>query len=682
MLLAQPMVSAKECNQTAQKDLKKYLEAAPGACQEHLRHYYCQLIQDSQSFNTCANLTDEQGLQYFECIARPIQGQQSLREPFTSQCPLDKPVSSGKGLKASKRMSSFKLEVPAADLRIAFLIVAHRAVENVQRLLQRIYSSSHFYLIHVDRKSPIVKAQLDSYLESFQQAQTFSEVDVTKGSSDLLRVSMLGLRRLLKLPPWQYFVKLSEFDYPVAPLQALQHYLWLHKGLNLVGLDACSASTCSRHLGTSCAGATYSFVSMLRMHKPLSFGMRFARGSEWVALTVEFAKYLATEIEKPSSAMREVWDDALLLYQPDETFFQTAILNSPFCQRHMNMILHHVPAVQERRTHGAHDEIGTRSPADFSQLDLALLLDARQHSQPRFFARKFPNMTEQPAVELCRQLDNIMHERAYDMSKRPWQGLQSWLAGNFTKWARLAGLTEDLACPVDGSGTDTCTENGHVQLVGRLGATKPTMAPTVSSMWSPETWVLRVAGESSVALLERFAVPAVPSGSLRPPPWSMMGVSLLAARVGTGWIAERGEFEGHVNVVPLTSCSARDVQLAIYWAPHVPNLEADIQVMVEWLAPDGQYCGQVNAQLVGCPVRVSLPRACARTARPGTWTTKMHLQDLKNKIPAKRALAFREFIVYSNFTDVSVLQMQRFFELRSIRKSEWDAKDLLQKVAT
>ena len=280
-------------------------------------------------------------------------------------------------------------------LRIAFLIVAHRAVNNVQRLLQRIYDSSHVYLVHIDLKTPGIKTQLDRFLAGSQLAgsvHTFSEIDVTKGSSDLLRISILGLRRLLKLRPakgeelpWDYFVKLSEFDYPVAPRHSLQQYLWLHKGLNFVGLDACSASTCARHLGTACAGATYSFVSTLRMHKPLSFGMHFARGSEWVALTFDFAKYLVLEIDTPS-AMQEIWKDCLLLYQPDEAFFQTAILNSRFCRRHVSMTLHHIPVLLERRTHGTHDEIGTRSPKVFSHEDLAVLQDARQ---PRFLQGNF-----------------------------------------------------------------------------------------------------------------------------------------------------------------------------------------------------------------------------------------------------------------------------------------------------
>ncbi|CAE7203305.1 Xylt1 [Symbiodinium sp. CCMP2592] len=681
MLLAQPVISAKECKKTAQRDLKKLLKSAPIECQEHLRQFYCQLIEDSQSFNTCANLSDEQGLQYFECIARPIQGQKAARTAFASDCGVDSVASSRKGTKASRKIP-WRLDVPG-KLRIAFLIVAHRAVKNVQRLLHRIYDSSHVYLIHIDRKSPAIKTELDRFVAGSRLAEsvhTFSEVDVTKGSSDLLRISILGLRWLLKLRPtkgeelpWDYFVKLSEFDYPVAPRHALQHYLWLHKGLNFVGLDACSSSTCARHLGTACAGATYSFVSTLRMHKPLSFGMHFARGSEWVALTFDFAKYLILEIDRPFSAMHEIWKDCLLLYQPDEAFFQTAILNSRFCRHHVSMTLHHIPAVLlERQTHGTHDEIGTRSPNVFSREDLASLVDALQ---PRFFARKFLDVTVEPTSELCRRLDDFNQERELNTGKPTWQGFLHWLEDNFTMWAQLEGLTlgQNWTCPAGAMG-ESCDEV-RIHLLGRLGSGKSAMAPARAGRWSPETWLLQIRGsrDLTVLLSERFAVPMPALQSLVGT--STLGVALLATRVGTGWRGERGEFDGHVSVIPVTSHSARDIHLAIYWGPIVPNADTDIQAAVDWMTPDGTKCGQTKVQLSkeshlsGSPLGVVMPHACARMARPGTWATRTRLQGATGKTSSAE-FELREFAVYASFEDLTVVQMQRFFGLQLLHKPE------------
>lgn len=40
------------------------------------------------------------------------------------------------------------------SIRLAFLLLAHRSALNVQRLLSRIHSPNHEYLVHVDVKSP------------------------------------------------------------------------------------------------------------------------------------------------------------------------------------------------------------------------------------------------------------------------------------------------------------------------------------------------------------------------------------------------------------------------------------------------------------------------------------------------------------------------------------------------
>ena len=673
MILGQPMLSAMECNRTAQQDLRKLLKTAPAECQEPLRQYYCQLIQDVQRFNTCANLTDGQGLQYFECVSRPVHGQHNVPKPFVSQCSLDGPVAGSKRGKGLKKFPYLQLEATTADVRIAFFIVAHRAAGNVERLLQRIYCSSHVYLIHVDLKAPAAKVQLDSFLKDskMERAQTFSEVNATKGGNDLLRISMLGLRRLLKLRPrgevpWHFFVKLSEFDYPVAPRHALEQFLWLHKGLNFVGLDSCFTSTCSRHLGTACAGATYSFISALKMHKPLSFGMRFARGSEWVALTYSFAKYLVAEVDKPSSASHEIWNDALLLYQPDEVFFQTAILNSPFCQRHVNTILHYIPKVlHEREAHGTADEIGTRSPAVFSQEDLTLFSHAGLH-QPRFFARKFLDTTDEPASKLRHQLDEMTQDRKLHNTSIHWDGLVSWLGSNLAKWVNIAGLSNST-CERGGAGTDTCRMPVHVQVAGRLGAGM-CGKKGLFSRWLPETWVVQ--GEGAVfALAEKFAVPLSEAESASPPSTRAMGVSFLAARVGTGFVKEHGKFEGHVSVIPVSSCASRDVRLATYWALHAPHRE-DLEVVVEWLAPGGARCGHSvgklwqESRLGGLPVAVTFPRGCADVAKSGTWTCRIRVRDLTSQF-VEAPVASREFVVFDSFEDVSLVHMHRFFSLRA-----------------
>ena len=407
-LFSQRALSRSECRKAAKRDLKELLKKAPLGCHEHLRSFYCELAREVQQFNTCAELEDQKAkLSYYECITRPTP--QAARRPFASEC------EGREGHEAERAPKQLALR--SVSPRLAFLVLAHRSGQNVRRLLERIYAAQHLYLVHVDLKSPEVRKDIEDFRDfrDFRQLETFSEVNVTQGGNDLLRISMLGLQRLLLKPGWKHLIKLSEFDFPLTSLGALEGYLWLYD-LNYVGLDGCHKSTCSRHLGTSCQGEAYSFVSSLKMHKPLSFGMKFARGSEWLALTWDFCQYLAQEVQRPGSAMYEVWRDALMLYQPDETFFQSALLNSPFCWKHANRNLHYISALSEQMLHGRLDEIGTRSPKFLAHSDWQDV--SRESSlRPIFFARKVrevPPGPSQPAAERPNGNEN------------GWQGLELW----------------------------------------------------------------------------------------------------------------------------------------------------------------------------------------------------------------------------------------------------------------
>lgn len=421
-LFSQRVLSKSECRKAAKRDLKDLLKKAPSECHAHLKSFYCELAQEVEQFNTCAQLEDKKAkLHYYECITRPTP--HALRKPFVSEC---------QGPDAER--TSKQLQLSTVSPRLAFLVLAHRSGKNVWRLVERIHSAQHIYLVHVDLKSPEVRKEIDAF--GLPQLETFSEVNVTKGGNDLLRISMLGLQRLLKKPGWKHLIKLSEFDFPVMSLKALEGYLWLYD-LNYVGLDGCHRSTCSRHLGTSCRGEAYSFVSSLKMHKPLSFGMKFARGSEWLALTWDFCHYLAQQVQRPGSAMHEVWTDALMLYQGDETFFQTAVLNSFFCSKHAKRSLHYIPLpLSEQILHGRLDEVGTRSPrfltlSDWEEISKERLL------RPIFFARK----VRQVPPELLLELKETTSKTS--KSEEGWPGLELWFQKHFADCATVQRLPGD-----------------------------------------------------------------------------------------------------------------------------------------------------------------------------------------------------------------------------------------------
>ena len=477
--------------------------------------------------------------------------------------------------------------------------------------------------------------------------ETFSEVNVTQGGNDLLRINILGLKRLLKKTRWRYLVKLSEFDYPVASLHFLEQHLWAAQGLNFVGLDSCYKATCSRHMGTTCEGRAYSFISTLKMYKPLSYGMKFARGSEWLALTWSFSHYLMKELDKSDSAMREIWFDALLLYQPDESFFHTALLNSPFCTKHANRHLHYIPPIlPEKHQHGTQDEIGTRSPAFLTADDYEDVLREKA-IRPIFFTRKLRDVPDEPTMRLCQKLDHRENQNNLTLADISWPGLQPWLVKHFAEWIALnmsKGLPND---------SDASCGQDELQLLGREVWLLDDQAQRIDLRFTPESWFFSVRQWATYRLVERFAVPPSTSGAGR------FGFALLAAKLGTAWLDESEKFTGHVSIVPLASASGRTpkVSLATYWSPYVPDPDL-VEVLIDWGScqtqkqmQDTHKWGAPLVFQLGCNVREGMHRVLVKL----------------RKGDATQLVAWRDFLVFDAMEDVSLDHMRRFFDLEEVR---------------
>lgn len=403
----------------------------------------------------------------------------------------------------------------------------------------------------------------------------------------------------------------------------------------------------------SMPGQAYSFISTLKMYKPLSYGMKFARGSEWFVLSRGFVNYLTAEIKKRNSAMHEIWTDALLLYQPDETFFHTALLNSPFCLHNAKRHMHYISTIlPEKIQHGSHDEIGTRSPAYVTEMDFEQLL-LEKAKRPIFFARKFGEATHQPTIKLCQRIDRP----ATFTSERPtsWPGLHDWLEEHLAEWIDLkkfdAKNSTNASTAFCSSDPDSNETETGIRLLGR----EPPLpndsiegeAQRSDLRFAPEVWVLQVPYGVQYGLVERFAVPQGLNAR-------GFGLALLAARVGTGWSETAERFTEHVNIVNVVAAK-RPVSLATYWAPHLADIGDLPEVLVDW----GKCVVKKRiheANLWGSPLVI-----------PSCQTPSIGLQRVRLKLErgTTQALAWLDFLTFQLMDDVRLDHMRRFFELES-----------------
>ncbi|XP_014678746.1 PREDICTED: xylosyltransferase oxt-like, partial [Priapulus caudatus] len=197
--------------------------------------------------------------------------------------------------------------------------------------------------------------------------------------------------------PWDYFINLSESDFPIKTNEELTAYLAANKGKNFVkshGRDTL------KNAGVIPDSRRTSKSLTLQLEQSQRFTLEietYDGGSDWVALSRDFCRYLVSSDDGLLSGLKKVYAFTLL---PAESFFHTVIRNSEFCDTYVDNNLH---VTNWKRKQGCKcqykhivDWCGC-SPNDFKPGDL-IRLHATE-SRPVYFARKFEAIINQQIIE-------------------------------------------------------------------------------------------------------------------------------------------------------------------------------------------------------------------------------------------------------------------------------------------
>ncbi|XP_076074233.1 xylosyltransferase 1-like [Mytilus galloprovincialis] len=308
------------------------------------------------------------------------------------------------------------------QVKIVFVLTLNgRAVRQVRRLLKAIYHRDHFYYIHVDSRQQYLYDELlplESMLPNVRL--TRNRFATIWGGASLLQAHLAFIKELLEMTDWtwDYYINLSESDYPIKNLETLVNFLTRYNGkvfmkshgrdtpkfLKKQGLDQIFHE-CDNHLWR--LGP-----------RELPNGLRFDGGSDWVGLHRKFCEYVITS-DPLLDGLKEFYKYTLL---PAESFFHTVLQNSIFCDKWMDNNLHVTNWIRKKgcKCQNKHivDWCGC-SPNDFKSTDLQRLMVFEQ--RPRFFARKF-----EPAVnqDIINSLDlYLFKDRPQDMKSytKYWQ---------------------------------------------------------------------------------------------------------------------------------------------------------------------------------------------------------------------------------------------------------------------
>ena len=283
---------------------------------------------------------------------------------------------------------------------LAYCILAHKNPAQIARLLRAIAHPDNVCVLHYDKRAPRAEhAELERIARESGNVHLLPPRSVLWGRFSVVGAQLEGIKRCLELGDrWSHFITLSGQDFPLKPqaemvaeLEAVRgasfissfdpftepHWKNLAERISRVYIESrlleeiLKIPFLGRHLRWLC-GWKDRIPSVPWIKRELPSWFHYMGGSNHVILSRQAAEYILND---PKARRIIQW----LKYSeiPDESLFQSVLLNSPLASS----------VVNDDRRALCWERPGVPSPLTLTRAHLPWLHEARE--QGRLFARKF-----------------------------------------------------------------------------------------------------------------------------------------------------------------------------------------------------------------------------------------------------------------------------------------------------
>jgi hypothetical protein len=215
---------------------------------------------------------------------------------------------------------------------IAYLIMVHNNFAQVKWIINAIYNSEDYFMIHIDKTSTQnFRQQVRQYVGSQPNVKYLASHRVTRFGWSVVETELRAIRELVSSKhEWKYLINVSGQDYPIKSISTIKAKLsaeWPRNLIEVIPLAKMAEhDPHDPHLARRLAFEMFGRVVTTRI-RPLFPKMVDVdyKGSAWFMLTREFCEWLlSSEITKKiARCVKYMWN-------PDELFFQTLVMKSPY----------------------------------------------------------------------------------------------------------------------------------------------------------------------------------------------------------------------------------------------------------------------------------------------------------------------------------------------------------------
>ncbi|NLR62650.1 beta-1,6-N-acetylglucosaminyltransferase [Chitinophaga polysaccharea] len=268
-------------------------------------------------------------------------------------------------------------------MKIFYLILAHHQLNRLDKLITALNHEHAQFILHVDKKADI--REIKELRKKYQGKVVLirRRFDIAWGGYNMVKATLSLIRKAVKESEKGYLVLLSGEDFPLKSADHIYDGLHENYGVEYIehfalpdprwsmngGLDRINYYWHIDELKREGSFTTYIDQQQTGHVRPYFEGIIPCGGSQWWCITFECAKYILRFL-KTNKIYEEYYK---YCYIPDEMFFQTLILNSPFKHNVMNNNLRYIDW-----------ESGPQFPKELTMHDLDSLVKSG-----KFWARKF-----------------------------------------------------------------------------------------------------------------------------------------------------------------------------------------------------------------------------------------------------------------------------------------------------
>ena len=284
----------------------------------------------------------------------------------------------------------------------AYLIIAHKADTVFRTLIQMLDHPKNDIFIHMDAKTKSYNPADTEALVKHSRVIHAPRVKVTWGGYSQIEAELILLEAATSQGHYEHYHLISGADLPVKTQDEITAFFEAHHGIEFVNFMS-DTFTCEERVRyyypfqeikgrrgsimlRIMAKLMLVFQKILHVHRSRS--IKFQKGTQWVSITDEFARYILSRREW----IRKVFHDTLI---PDEIFIQTLLINSPF-----------ISNLYRREFDDKHESSCARlidwkrgSPYTFCLSDLEEI-----QNSPAMFARKFDEVVDADIVRKIQEL--------------------------------------------------------------------------------------------------------------------------------------------------------------------------------------------------------------------------------------------------------------------------------------